>query len=65
LGGVIFTNAESILKSTTNKIHTINPGYGFGLRIKVNKYSNTNVAIDYGFGIGGSRGFFFNLGEVF
>jgi len=43
----------------------ISPGYGAGLRIKLNKFSRTNVAIDYGFGAGGSRGFFVNLGEVF
>jgi hypothetical protein len=65
IGGVVFGNAESILKSTTSGLHDVIPGGGFGLRIKVNKYSNTNVAIDYGFGIGGSRGFFFNVGEVF
>jgi hypothetical protein len=40
-------------------------GYGLGLRIKVNKFSDTNFCIDYGFGKNGSRGFFVNLGEVF
>ena len=65
LGGVVFGNAESILHNISNNVHTVIPGGGFGLRIKANKYSNTNIAIDYGFGIGGSRGFFFNLGEVF
>ena len=39
--------------------------YGFGIRIKVNKVSNTNIAIDYGFGLDGSHGFFVNLGELF
>jgi len=65
LGGVVFGNAESILRNISSNVHTVIPGGGFGLRIKVNKYSNTNVAIDYGFGVGGSHGFFFNLGEVF
>jgi hypothetical protein len=65
LGGVVFTNAETILKRPTSQLHSVIPGYGLGLRIKLNKYSNTNVCIDYGFGIGGSRGFFFNLGEIF
>jgi hypothetical protein len=41
------------------------PGYGAGIRIKLSKHSNTNVAIDYGIGQGGSRGIFMNLGEVF
>jgi hypothetical protein len=31
----------------------------------MNKESSTNLSIDYGFGINGSRGFFVNLGEVF
>ena len=31
----------------------------------MNKFSNTNLAIDYGFGVNGSHGLFFNLGEVF
>lgn len=65
IGGVVFGNAESILKKLSSELHTIIPGYGAGLRIKLNKKSDTNVCIDYGIGIGGSHGFFFNLGEVF
>jgi hypothetical protein len=65
LGGVVFCNAESIPKNILYKIPSPIPGTGFGLRIKINKYSNTNLAIDYGFGIGGSHGLFFNLGEIF
>ena len=64
LGGVIFANAESVPYSISDN-YTIIPGEGFGLRIKINKYSGTNLAIDYGFGIRGSHGFFFNMGEVF
>lgn len=65
LGGVVFGNTETILRKISSNLHTVIPGYGFGLRIKLNKYSSANLAIDYGFGIGGSQGFFFNLGEVF
>jgi len=65
LGGVVFGNAESLLRRIPGSLKTINPGYGLGTRIKLNKFSSTNLAIDYGFGIGGSRGLFFNLGEVF
>ena len=65
LGGVIFTNAESLSELQTNKLEVISPAVGLGLRIKFNKFSNTNTCIDYGFGKGGSRGFFGNLGEVF
>ena len=64
IGGGIFGNAENIYQRWSDR-HTIIPGGGLGIRIKMNKYSNTNLAIDYGFGVGGSHGFFFNLGEVF
>jgi outer membrane protein assembly factor BamA len=65
LGGVIFGNAQSIPNSISDNIRPVIPGAGFGLRIKINKFSGTNLAIDYGFGIRGSHGFFFNMGEVF
>jgi len=41
------------------------PGYGLGLRISLNKFSRTNLCVDYGWGTHGSGGFFVNLGEVF
>lgn len=65
LGGVVFVNAESVPEWPSNKFEAVDLGEGVGLRIKLNRYSNTNFCIDYGFGSGGSRGFFFNLGEVF
>lgn|GEM_PF-31148 len=65
IGGVIFANAESFTEQSSNKFETIAPGWGAGVRIKLNKFSNTNIAIDYGFGLGGSGGVFVNLGEVF
>jgi Omp85 superfamily domain len=64
-GCVAFCNAESIFQKLTNNMDRIMPGGGFGIRLKINKYSNANLAVDYGFGVEGSRGFFFNLGEVF
>lgn len=64
-GAVIFANAESFAQQGYGMFDTIAPGFGGGLRIKLNKYSRTNLAVDYGVGIGGSRGFFVNLGEVF
>jgi hypothetical protein len=64
LGGVVFGNVEKVYKKWTD-LHTVIPGEGVGIRIKLNKYSSTNLAIDYGFGVGGSHGLFFNLGEVF
>ena len=70
LGAVIFANAQSFSRNlpnqiSSNQIFLISPGFGAGLRIKLNKYSNTNLCVDYGFGLNGSKGLFLNLGEVF
>ena len=65
LGGVVFANAESFTELSSNRFETIAPGWGAGVRVKLNKYSRTNIAVDYGFGLGGSQGLFVNLGEVF
>jgi len=65
VGGVVFVNAQSFTDQTTNRFDSILPGYGLGLRLKMNKFSRTNIAVDYGLGVGGSGGFFVNLGEVF
>jgi hypothetical protein len=64
LGGVVFGNMENLFEKWSDKQRLI-PGYGLGIRIKMNKHSGTNLSIDYGFGEGGSHGLFFNLGEVF
>lgn len=66
-GGVVFANGESFTDPlrSPSKFETIEPGYGAGIRIKFNKFSKTNVALDYGFGAGGSSGLFVNVGEVF
>lgn len=65
LGGVVFANVESVSSSVAKEFSTLAQGYGLGLRIKLNKFSRTNIAIDYGWGAGGSKGVFVNLGEVF
>lgn len=65
LGGVVFANAQSVTDWPDNRFRTVYPAAGLGLRVKVNKHSNTNVCIDYGFGLHGSKGIFINLGEVF
>jgi hypothetical protein len=64
-GGVVFVNAQSVSEWPSNKFEVISPAAGLGLRMKVNKHSNTNIALDYGWGLGGSNGLFINLGEVF
>ena len=65
LGGVVYGNLQSVANPISNRISSMIPGYGVGLRIKYNKKSNTNIALDYAWGKDGSRGFFMNLGEVF
>jgi len=65
LGGVLFTNAQAVSERVTHNFEKVVPAAGFGLRLSMNKVSRTNLAVDYGFGADGSRGFTFNLGEVF
>ena len=65
LGGVVFANAESFTEQVSGKFETIAPGWGAGIRLKLDKFSRTNIALDYGFGLNGSGGLFVNIGEVF
>ena len=64
-GGVVFVNAESFSDINTGKYEVISPGAGLGVRVLLNKFSRTNLALDYAWGTMGSKGFFVNLGEVF
>lgn len=65
LGGVVFTNVETFSEFQTYRFVKIAPAAGTGIRIKINKHSDTNVCIDYAYGIYGSHGIFVNLGEDF
>ncbi len=65
LGGVVFANAQSVNELKSEQFERIAPAIGAGLRVKMNKFSRTNLCIDYGFGLDGTGGLFFNLGEVF
>ena len=65
LGGVVFTNVQTVNNWLTKRFDKVYPAAGLGIRIKVNKHTNTNISIDYSVGIKGENGFFFNLGEVF
>jgi len=65
LGGVIFVNAQSFSAAQGTNLQSIQPAFGPGIRLKLNKVSRTNIAIDYGFGREGSRGMFINVGEIF
>jgi len=65
VGGTAFINLQHFSSEISSQYNQIFPGYGVGLRVKLNKHSGANLAVDYGFGLNGSRGFFVNLGEVF
>jgi hypothetical protein len=65
IGGVFFVNMQSFSATPGTRLQNIQPGYGPGLRIKLNKTSNTNISMDYGFGTQGSHGLFVNVGELF
>ncbi len=65
LHGVLFCNLEKFSADLSETYTSFKPGYGLGLRIKLNKKSGANICLDYGFGNNGSKGFFVNIGEVF
>ena len=63
LGGVVFANAQTA--NHIVRIQRLLPAVGTGLRLKLNKYSKVNFAVDYAVGVNGSHGFFFDVAEVF
>ncbi len=65
LGSSVFGNVQMFSKWPQNSFHKPIPGTGVSLRIKANKKASVNFIISYGIGIQGSRGFFFNVGDVF
>ncbi|QKG52389.1 hypothetical protein [Hymenobacter sp. BRD67] len=64
LGGVVFVNSESARNPSTG-YGRVAPAAGTGLRICLSKKASTYLAVDYAWGIQGSQGVFFNLGDVF
>ena len=66
LGGVLFANATSANNPalSLSLFESIKPSYGFGLRVKLDKYSRTNLAVDLGFGQQ-SVGFYLAVSEAF
>ncbi|MEB2775173.1 BamA/TamA family outer membrane protein [Algoriphagus sp. D3-2-R+10] len=66
-GGTVFVNAASFgSKLTQENIFTkINPGYGLGFRVMINKENRTTISADYGFGQKGNSGFYLNINESF
>lgn len=64
LGFVLFANVTTVSEPNTRQFNYFHPAGGGGLRIKINKTSNTNIAIDYGFSKG-YNSIRLNLGEAF
>ena len=64
LGGVVFLNGQTARNPDTGYGH-VAPAAGTGIRLCLSKKSSTYLAVDYAFGIQGSQGVFFNLGDVF
>lgn len=66
-GGTVFVNAGSFSSKTTNEklFNKINPGYGVGFRVMINKENRTTISADYGFGQKGNSGFYLNINESF
>ena len=66
-GGTVFVNAASFnSKMTGEKIMAqVNPGYGVGFRVMINKVNRTTIAADYAFGQKGNSGFYLNVNESF
>ncbi len=64
LGGVVFTNVTAPSKYDTQQFIYLHPAVGAGIRLKFNKFSRTNVTLDYGV----SKDFqsvYVNIGEAF
>jgi hypothetical protein len=66
LGGVLFVNGTTVTNEALDEklFDSIRGGYGFGLRVMLDKYSRTNLTVDYGFGKQ-SSGFYLAVSETF
>jgi outer membrane protein assembly factor BamA len=64
LGGVVFANSQSARNPDTG-YGRLAPAGGAGIRLCLSKKSSSYLAVDYAFGVQGSQGVFFNLGDVF
>lgn len=64
LGFVLFANATSVGQENSRHLKYVHPAGGGGLRLKFNKGSNTNIALDYGFSKNNTS-LILGLGEAF
>ncbi|MEX6686795.1 BamA/TamA family outer membrane protein [Danxiaibacter flavus] len=67
LSGVWFINATTASKDdkSIKLFQYIDPGYGFGVRILLDKKTGTNITADYAWGLNKSKGLYLNLVETF
>ncbi len=65
LGGVVFYNGTATTVPGSNVFAGLDHAVGAGLRIKFNKRSRTNLAIDHAWGKAGSSSLFLGMTEVF
>jgi outer membrane protein assembly factor BamA len=65
LGAVAFANFNSAAASGDEPLPGRAVGYGVGARVKLNKHSGTNIAIDFGRGAEHSKGLFLAINEAF
>jgi hypothetical protein len=65
LGAAAFLNLTSASDDTGGGLQSPDLGGGAGIRLKLNKHSDTNITIDFGLGAEGSSGVFFGTGEAF
>ncbi len=63
-GFVVFANVNTVNLPGPGSFTAPHPAAGAGLRIKFNKRSNTNIALDFGISKG-HTGYSLNLGEAF
>jgi len=77
-GATVFVNAATFSGGDFNSpisssvplpkeklFNKINPGYGLGLRVMINKQKRTTITADYAFGQKGNSGFYLNINESF
>jgi hypothetical protein len=64
IGGAVFASVTSASQYNTQQFLYWHPAAGAGMRVKFNKYSRTNVALDLGFSKG-FHTFYLSIGEAF
>jgi hypothetical protein len=64
-GAVAFLNSTLTTQPASGVFGGSDFGGGAGVRLKFNKRSSTNLAVDFGWGDDGSKGVFFGMSEVF